>query len=114
MKLVAFHHAGYSSARHGSTESMRWPFKAWGADIVFAGHDHVYERFEVEGVPHITSGLGGNSTYGFSGTMAGSQVRFNDDNGAVLVTVTAGQALVEFWSVAGVRIDQRVVRKDCL
>src|SRR5262249_29155524 len=41
--LVYFHHASYSSARHGSTENMRWPFHEWGAEAVFTGHDHTYE-----------------------------------------------------------------------
>src|SRR5262249_43358535 len=35
--IVYFHHAPYSTARHGSTESMRWPFAEWGASVVLAG-----------------------------------------------------------------------------
>jgi hypothetical protein len=40
--LVYFHHPPYNSgSHHGSSTGMRWPFKAWGADAVLAGHEHV-------------------------------------------------------------------------
>ena len=58
--VVYFHHPAYSSGSHGSYLTMRWPFESWGADVVFAGHDHVYERSKVGGIRHITVGLSGN------------------------------------------------------
>jgi tartrate-resistant acid phosphatase type 5 len=39
--VVYFHYPPYSSGMHGSTAWMRWPFAAWGADVVLAGHDHL-------------------------------------------------------------------------
>ena len=45
-KVVAMHHPPFSSGwYHGSFEAMQWPFGAWGAHLVLAGHDHLYERF---------------------------------------------------------------------
>ena len=114
LKIVALHHPGYSSARHGSTEALRWPFAAWGVDVVFGGHDHVYERLDVQGMPLIISGLGGATTYSFDAPLPESKVRFNSSHGAVLVTLTPGQAAIEFWSVTGVRFDRLVVKKACL
>ena len=59
--IVYFHHAPYSSGPHGSTASMQWPFEAWGADAVLAGHDHTYERLLVGSIPYFVNGIGGKS-----------------------------------------------------
>ncbi len=114
LKVVAFHHAPYSSARHGSTLGMRWPFKEWGADVVFSGHDHAYERAEAGGLPYVVTGLGGAGTYEFHTAIPESKVRFNDDVGATLVTITEGQAAIEFWTAGGVRVDRLELKKECL
>ncbi|KAF0106891.1 MAG: phoA [Anaerolineaceae bacterium] len=56
--VVYFHHPPYSSGYHGSTDWMRWPFAAWGADAVLSGHDHTYERLLVDGKPVAAIGRG--------------------------------------------------------
>src|SRR5690606_31883007 len=58
-QVVIFHHPAYSSGKHGSYAYMQWPFKEWGADIVLNGHDHNYERLQVNGLTYIVNGLGG-------------------------------------------------------
>lgn len=40
---------------------VRWPFQTWGADIVFTGDVHAYERLEVSGFPYINCGTGGTN-----------------------------------------------------
>ena len=108
--VVYFHHAAYSSARHGSTESMRWPFKAWGAEVVVSGHDHTYERLDVDGLPYFVNGLGGAEKYGFYGTpLPQSQFRFNDDYGAMLVTAAPNAITYEFFTADGVKRDSLTV-----
>jgi hypothetical protein len=114
LKVVAFHHAPYSSSRHGSTPGMRWPFAKWGADVVFTGHDHAFERVEAEGIPYVVTGLGGAGTYEFRAAIPESKVRFNDDVGATLVTLTKGMAAIEFWTAGGVRVDRLELKKECL
>ena len=43
--IVYMHHPAFSSGSvHGSEVAMQWPYEAWGATAVLAGHDHVYER----------------------------------------------------------------------
>jgi len=64
-KIVYFHHAPYSSGFHGaenSSQTMRWPFEDWGASAVLAGHDHIYERFQIGGIPYFVNGLGADSS----------------------------------------------------
>jgi hypothetical protein len=85
-QIVLFHHAAYSSSSgHGSQTWMQWPFANWGADAVLSGHDHTYERINLDGIVYFVNGLGGRSPYGFDSPIPGSQVRYNDNHGAMLV-----------------------------
>jgi hypothetical protein len=105
-KLVVLHHAPYSSgSSHGSEERMQWPFKHWGATAVFAGHDHTYERLDVNGLPYIVNGIGGKSLYTFTTPVAGSQVRYSADYGATKATITSSQLTLETHSIDGVQRD---------
>jgi hypothetical protein len=105
-QIVVMHHPAYSSGYHGSTDYMQWPFDEWGADVVLAGHDHLYERLEVDGVLYLTSGLGGyEARYDFVEILPESQVRYNDDWGALRVTAAEDRILFEFISVGGEVID---------
>lgn len=105
-KIVYFHQAPYSSGYHGSVDWMRWPFKEWGASLVLAGHDHTYERLDIDGLPYIVNGVGGGPIYPFVFPLAGSQVRYNDAHGALLVEVDSEQLSGTFASVDGINSDQ--------
>jgi tartrate-resistant acid phosphatase type 5 len=109
-KIVYFHHPAYSSAEHGSSLWMRWPFAAWGASAVLAGHDHDYERLNVAGLPYFVNGLGGKSIYAFVNVLPESQFRYNADYGAMLVTAGAAALTFEFYNRAGLRVDSYVLR----
>ena len=93
-KIVYFHHAPHSSARHGPIERMQWPFAQWGADVVMSGHDHTYERISRDGIWYFVNGLGGAGRYDFKNIVDGSQVRYNEDHGAMLVEV--GREIMRF------------------
>jgi tartrate-resistant acid phosphatase type 5 len=99
--IVYFHHAPYSSGFHGSTDWMRWPFAAWGADAVLSGHDHTYERLLVDGIPYFVNGLGGGQIYTFNEPTSKTQYRYNDGYGAMLVTATEQEVLFEFYTRQG-------------
>jgi hypothetical protein len=111
--LVYFHHPAYSSGPHGSSFEMRWPFEQWGADVVFAGHDHVYERFEVGQIPHFTVGLGGAAPYAFVTTLPETRAQFNSDFGALRVTAHRRGIRFEFIDANGTLVDSLFVRKRC-
>ncbi|MEW6718086.1 MAG: metallophosphoesterase [Chloroflexota bacterium] len=105
-KIVYMHYPPYSSAAHGSTGWMQWPYAEWGASVVLAGHDHVYERIIVDGFPYIVNGLGGSPyRYYFLSPIPGSQVRHNDSHGALLVEATSEMLLFSFITVDGVVVD---------
>ncbi len=106
-KIVFFHHAPYSSGdKHGSSETLRWPFEEWGATAVLSGHEHGYERLlrddNGDGIflPYFVTALGGASAYGFGTPIEGSKVRYNDDFGAMLIQASEESITFEFWAVA--------------
>jgi tartrate-resistant acid phosphatase type 5 len=105
-QLVFMHHPPYSSAMHGPTVAMQWPYAEWGADLVMAGHDHAYERFEIEGLTYVVTGLGGASIYAFSQPLAGSVARYNGNYGAVFVEAGAGELEVSFVDVENQLVDR--------
>jgi tartrate-resistant acid phosphatase type 5 len=110
-KIVYLHAAPYSSGVHGSSEWMRWPYAEWGASTVLAGHNHTYERLQVDGIPYFVNGLGGGPRYSFQDILPSSQVRFNDDYGAMLVTGTDSELLFEFYTRRGELIDSYTLSK---
>ena len=105
-QFVVMHHPPYSSARHGNTAALQWPYALWGADAVLSGHDHVYERLFLNGIPYIVNGAGGAGLYDFSTPVPGSVSRYNELHGAMLVIVTQDDLVMQFWSVQGVMVDE--------
>jgi predicted phosphodiesterase len=65
--FVVFHHPPYSSGRHGGAfnSMMTWIalFEKYGVDMVFSGHDHIYERSLHNGICYIVAGGGGAPLY---------------------------------------------------
>ena len=105
-RVVYFHHAAYSSSsRHGSQEHMQWPFKEWGASVVLGGHDHTYERLIIDDLLYFVNGLGGRSIYDFDCPIPGSQERYNDNYGAMLVEANTNSMTFNFFSIDNELID---------
>jgi len=110
--IVCFHHPPYSSGLHGSTTWMRWPFREWGTDLVLSGHDHTYERILVDNLTYIVTGLGGANIYDFGQALPGSQVRYNQDHGAMLVTAASEWLEIQFITWNGDIIDDVTLTAD--
>lgn len=110
-QVVYMHHAPYSSGDHGSTEALRWPYAEWGADLVLAGHDHHYERLELDGITYVVNGLGGNpKRYPLRTTLPGSAVRWNEEHGAMVIEASDARLELRFVTVSGREIDRHVLR----
>ncbi len=103
-KIVYFHKPPYSSGVHGPTRYMRWPFAEWGVDMVLTGHEHHYERLEIDGVTYIINGVGGAGLRPIPHVADGSIVRFNQQYGAFFAYADRHR-LVGFF----VTIDYQVV-----
>ena len=106
-KVVYLHYPPYSSgSAHGSDPTLQWPYREWGATVVFSGHEHLYERILKDGFPYITSGAGGAGLYDFnSQPLEGSQVRYNQDWGAVRVDASPGSIQFQFITEKNVVVD---------
>jgi tartrate-resistant acid phosphatase type 5 len=112
------HHAPYDSGiRHRRDTWMRdWHFENSGVTAVLAGHEHIYERLMINGVPFITNGIGGRHLHGFREPyMTGSTVRYpqpgeptKEDKrfGAMLVEATDTTITFEAWNVDRKLIDR--------
>jgi tartrate-resistant acid phosphatase type 5 len=102
-RLVLFHQPPYSSATEDAPGVwMRWPYKDWCASVVLAGHEHVYERLDVDGFPYYVNGLGGNK-YVYTIECPpdpGSKVRYNTAHGAILGVANSKEMELCFYSIA--------------
>lgn len=97
-KIVVMHRPPYTSESTYTPgiPSMRWPFRAWGADLVISGHGHNYERLLVDGLPYIVAGTGGAALRGFGTPVSGSLVRLQKF-GALRVTATKYNLQTAFY-----------------
>jgi tartrate-resistant acid phosphatase type 5 len=104
-QIVYMHHPPYSSAMHGSSFVMQWPYRDWGVDLVLSGHDHTYERIEADGLTYVVNGLGGNMPYDFGRPLPGSKVRFNNAHGAMFFEVSKTELRGRFVTTGGKVVD---------
>ncbi len=95
-----------SGDHHGSTVELQWPFAEWGVDAVLSGNDHVYERIVLDGMPYFVSGLGGRSLYGFGTPVDGSQERYANDFGVLVVRACDSRLAFEFHSISEGIVDR--------
>lgn len=110
-KVVVLHHPPFSSSSvHGSTPELRWPFGAWGADLVLSGHDHSYERVVRSGTTYVVNGAGGKDLYPMGDPVDGSVRRFDQKHGALFLTATSTALTGEFRSTDGALVDRFVLR----
>lgn len=103
-KVFLGHHPVYGSGLHGSTMAMQkylQPlFEKNGVKLVFAGHDHDYERTIVNGITYVVSGGGG------AGLHAQKELRKNPSSlvfrkayNFVRVDVKSGVMALTAWTV---------------
>lgn len=102
-KVVVVHFPPYSSYRE--IEIMRWDFAEMGADVVISGHNHHYERLNVNGFTYLVCGASGANTYEFNQASPYSLVRYDDAHGALKLSATCRNLTVEFINTTGDVID---------
>ena len=111
-QIVTMHVSPYSSGHHGSHTYMRWPFAAWGADAVLSGHDHHYERLTVDGIPYFVNGLGGNGRYSLDEPLNKTEIQYNAELGAMLITATEDVLTFAFITHTNEQIDQHTITAE--
>ncbi len=112
-KFVLMHRPPYSSGYHGSTPVSQWPYGEWGANLVLAGHEHSYERLNINGTTYIVNGLGGAVSYAFTKEpVAGSELRWSGGYGATLAEVSENGAVLSLQTIntEGLMIDNYAIQ----
>ena len=108
-KVAFLHRSPYGSSRHGGDgrvrEDLEPLFVKHEVDLVFSGHDHVYERtVPITGVTYVVSGGGGRRLYpAGNGELTASSVSAHH---AVLVRVSGSRLLLETLEVGGKVVDR--------
>jgi predicted phosphodiesterase len=109
--IVSQHHPAYgSSLQYGSVTAAQWGYGALGADIVFNGHAHLYER-SYNDTYYISAGTGGSALYSFTTPTAYSQFRYNTLHGAGKLIATPNKLRWEWRNVSGALIDSLELEK---
>jgi len=116
-KIAFFHHPLYSSgARHGSEVDLRTRleplFVKHGVNVVFSGHDHVYERIKPQkGITYFIAGSGGQLRKGGLTPSAMTAAGFDQDQVFVTVAVVGGEMSFHAISRTGAVVDAGAIAR---
>jgi predicted MPP superfamily phosphohydrolase len=110
-KICYFHHPLYSSGKvHGSSIELRSLieplFVKYGVNVVFSGHDHVYERVRPQkGIYYFTEGSSGQLRSGGLASTALTEKGFDADRAFMVVEIAGDELYFETLSRTGMEID---------
>ena len=115
-KIMFFHHPLYSSGgRHGSDvrlrEALEPLFLQYNVSVVFAGHDHFYERIRPQkGIAHFVVGSGGKLAVGDIDSRSPLTARgFDTDYAFLVAEVIDDQMYFNTISRAGQIVDSGII-----
>ena len=117
-KICYFHHPLYSNAaRHGSSEDIRVLieplFLKHGVNVVFQGHDHVYERLHPQkGIYYFLSGSAGQLRKGNMRPTAQTAAYFDQDQSFMLVEIAGTNLHYQVITRTGKTVDSGVIAKQ--
>jgi predicted MPP superfamily phosphohydrolase len=116
-RIAFFHHPLYSSAAaHGSSLELRGIleplFQQHGVQVVFSGHDHVYERMTPQkGIAYFTEGSSGQLRRGNIRGAEFSAKSFDTDCAFMLVEITSNELYFQTISRTGETVDSGKVAR---
>ncbi|HEV3060423.1 MAG TPA: metallophosphoesterase [Vicinamibacterales bacterium] len=117
-KICYFHHPLYSDGRtHGSQVDLRVVleplFVKYGVNVVFSGHDHVYERIKPQkGITYFVSGAGGQLRKGDVKPSEMTAAQFDQDRSFMLVEVSGDDLFFQAVSRLGATVDSGVIHRQ--
>lgn len=105
-RFVVLHHPPFSSgSQHGSNSEFQWDFSSLGVTAVLSGHEHLYERIQIDGVYYLVSGAGGRELYECGEPVTAKAICIDGVFGALYFS-RLGEALVgQFRSTTGEVLD---------
>ena len=117
-KICYFHHPLYSDGgTHGSSVDVRALFEplfvTYGVNIVFSGHDHIYERLTPQkGIYYFVEGAGGQLRKGDTNRSAMTAKSFDQDQSFMLVEVDGSLLSFQTISRVGATVDSGVIHRQ--
>ncbi len=117
-KICYFHHPLYSNAdRHGASVDLRVLlepiFVKHGVNVVFSGHDHVYERLKPQkGIYYFVSGAAGQLRRGNMSPTDQTAASFDQDQSFMLVEVAGNEMHFQAISRVGKTVDAGVINRQ--
>jgi predicted phosphodiesterase len=116
-KICYFHHPLYSSgAFHGPSTELRLLleplFVKYGVQVVFAGHEHVYERVKPQkGIYYFTEGASGSLRKGNLRKTDLTASGYDQDRSFMLVEIAGDELYFQTISRTGVTVDSGMIRR---
>jgi predicted phosphodiesterase len=117
-KICFFHHPLYSNAaRHGSQVDIRVRLEPLlvkhHVDVVFSGHDHVYERLKPQkGIAYFVSGAGGQLRRGNIRPDDETAAYFDQDRSFMLIEIAGSELHFQSVSRTGSVVDSGVITRQ--
>jgi hypothetical protein len=115
-KICYFHHPLYSDGvKHGPALELRVLLEPilvrHGVDVVFSGHDHVYERLlPQQGIPYFVTGAGGQDVRSLRRS-ATTAAAFDREQTFTAVEVNGAEMFFQTVSRSGVTVDAGLIRQ---
>jgi len=104
--IVNLHYPCFSEGEYGGYEYLQWDFQSMGVDVIFSGHEHIYnriEKIEEKTVHYIVNGLGGRAISPCGAnelpTDEFQSFCYTGDYGAVKVTADYDKMILAFYAV---------------
>jgi 3',5'-cyclic AMP phosphodiesterase CpdA len=116
-RICYFHHPLYSDGKtHGSQMDLRVVleplFVKYGVNVVFSGHDHVYERIRPQkGITYFVSGAGAQLRKGDVKGSALTAAQFDQDCSFMLVEVSGDDLFFETVARTGSVVDSGAIHR---
>ena len=117
-KICYFHHPLYSDGgTHGSAVDVRVVFEplfvTYGVNVVFAGHDHIYERITPQkGIYHFVEGASGQLRKGDAKPSAMNAKSFDQDMSFMLVEIDGDKMSFQTVSRTGATVDSGTIQRQ--
>jgi hypothetical protein len=117
-KIAYFHHPLYSDGgRHGSEIELRVRlepiFLKYRVNVVYSGHDHIYERLKPQkGIHYFVSGAGGELRQGDLRRSAMTAAGFDQDRSFMLNEISGDSLFFQVISRTGQTVDQGVIHRE--
>jgi 3',5'-cyclic AMP phosphodiesterase CpdA len=118
-KIAVYHHPIYSSGKkHGSDTKLRQRIepllKKHSVQVVFSGHDHVYERVKPQdGIQYFVSGGAGKVRRGdITRNSEISAASYDDDNHFMLIELDEKEIAFKAIAKSGTVVDNGVIRQS--